>query len=204
LILGLTGGYCAGKSTVADLLAGSGWRIVNMDKLGHRALVLAAADVGTMLGPTALDSDGTPDRRAIGKLVFTDPSLMARFEAIVHPVMNRLAEDEVRAAATENVCVDAALLYRLPILQMCDEVIEVRAPLALRLIRAWQRDRLGPVAAIRRIVSQHYLWNTGNSYTGKRHIVINNGSREHLVRQIGQFCRDSGVMPDTVPEPTGQ
>jgi len=38
LILGLTGGYCTGKSTAAAILEADGWKVVNVDLLGHRAL----------------------------------------------------------------------------------------------------------------------------------------------------------------------
>ena len=114
MILGLTGGYCAGKSTAAAILKDEGWTIIDVDALGHRALELSASAVADILGPQVLGPDGRPDRRAIGAIVFADPRLLERYEAVVHPAMNALVAEAV-AGAGERACVDAALLYRLPV-----------------------------------------------------------------------------------------
>jgi len=38
-IIGLTGGYCAGKNEVARILEKYGWEVADVDKLGHAALL---------------------------------------------------------------------------------------------------------------------------------------------------------------------
>ncbi|MBN2875482.1 MAG: dephospho-CoA kinase [Spirochaetales bacterium] len=186
MIIGLTGGYCVGKSSAAAMLGQAGWRIVDVDSLGHRALEMTASDVAALLGPSALRADGRPDRRAIGAIVFENPSLLASFEAIVHPVMNALVDSAVNEAArgSGRVCVDAALLYRLPILERCDAVIEMRAPLPARLSRARSRDGIGTMAALRRIASQRELWWRGSRWPGNKLVVVNDGDRKKLERTV--------------------
>lgn len=193
MILGLTGGYCAGKSTVARLLEARGWRIVSMDSLGHLALEQALPAVTALLGSSATDADGKPDRKAIGAMVFADPVIMGRYEAIVHPVMNRLAEEAVRSVVPDNVCIDAALLYRLPILEACDAVIEVRAPLIARLRRARTRDGLGVSAAFGRIASQRTLWREGARWHGDRFIVTNAGNPGRLKLAVDAALKRAGM-----------
>jgi len=185
LILGLTGGYCAGKSTAAAILRSAGWAIVDVDALGHRALELSAAAVADLLGQRVLDASGKPDRRAIGAIVFADPELLDRYEALVHPAMNALAAAAV-ATAGGKVCVDAALLYRLPVAGACDAIIEIRAALPVRLLRAWSRDGLGPRAALARMARQRPLWAAGRRFGGMRIVVRNSGGAGRLERVLGR------------------
>lgn len=194
MILGLTGGYCAGKSTAAAILASRGWLNIEVDSMGHRALELALDEVVGLLGPSARDADGKPDRRAIGSLVFADPALMARYEAIVHPVMNRLSAQAVEAAGADaRVLLNAAILYRLPLAASCGIILEVNAPLAIRLWRGVRRDRQGPRAALARIRAQSGLWSMGKAL-GRRVIrVSNSGGRAALERALKKAFRHAGL-----------
>jgi len=179
LILGLTGGYCSGKSSAAAILMDAGWTVVDVDALGHAALERSTKAVASLLGPSALTPEGTPDRRAIGAMVFGDEDTLARYEAIVHPAMNALVMEAVSAAG-DRVCVDAALLYRLPIADTCDAIIEVRSPLVVRVIRGSYRDGLGMRAILARIARQKPLWVAGRAYEAKTVVVHNAGSSKRF------------------------
>lgn len=193
MILGLTGGYCSGKSSAAAALKGAGWVIIDVDAMGHAALEACAKSVADLLGPSVLKTDGSPDRRAIGAMVFSDQALLTRYEAIVHPAMNDLVEQAIleqellkRASAygdvsrCPGVCVDAALLYRLPVVERCEAIIELRSSLLARIRRGRQRDGLGPRAVIDRIKRQRPLWIAGKAYADRVAIVKNSGSKADL------------------------
>lgn len=190
MILGLAGGYCVGKSTVANYLRSKDWAVVDVDKAGHAALERAAAAVAALLGPGVLGPDGRPDRRAIGRLVFSDPALLRRYEAIVHPAMNAIALDAIRAAAEDvaagrsaGVCVDAALLYRLPAAESCDAIIELRAPYLARLARARSRDGYRFWKAVARLKRQ---WppEAASRYASRTAVVVNDGDRDRLLSKV--------------------
>jgi len=183
LTLGLTGGYCAGKSSVAAILHEDGWKILSVDAFGHEALRLSLPAVLELLGPQAVKADGSPDRRFIGSHVFADPALLERYEAIVHPVMNELTARAVMEGGSK-VCVDAALLYRLPIVEACDAVLEVRTPIITRLWRAYRRDGIGPGAALDRIARQSHLWKSAFQYQGITAVIWNSGSKASLEKKI--------------------
>lgn len=183
MILGLTGGYCSGKSSAATALRNAGWTVVDVDALGHAALERSAAAVAALLGPAALEPDGSPDRRSIGAMVFADAGLLARYEAIIHPAMNRLVMEAVSAAGG-RACVDAALLYRLPVVDSCDAIIEVRAPLLCRILRGRSRDGLGTRAILARIARQKPLRVAGRAYEAKTVVVRNASSSKHFHARI--------------------
>jgi dephospho-CoA kinase len=162
LILGLTGGYCAGKNAVAALLEARGFLCFDMDKLGHEAMGLEESmeAIAWRFGPTVLNPDGSVDRRALGAIVFDDPEGLADLEAIIHPAVYRLLRPRLKAAVNEgrDVCINAALLYRMPDTALCEAIIEVRAPLPLRVARGMARDGLSASAVLARIRKQRDFW----------------------------------------------
>jgi dephospho-CoA kinase len=162
MIIGLTGGYCAGKNAVADLLEKRGWTCIDVDKLGHEAMALAKDAIVARFGAAVLAGDGRLDRRALARIVFSDRAALADQEAIVHPIAIRLIDERIAAAeaaarteiSEPRICVNAALLHRTDRIASCDAVIEVRAPLTVRIARGMRRDRAGLLAALRRITRQ--------------------------------------------------
>ncbi|MBL8966437.1 MAG: dephospho-CoA kinase [Spirochaetaceae bacterium] len=162
MLIGLTGGYCAGKNAAAGVLERRGFLCLDLDRLGHEALATerAKAAVEARFGAAALDAGGKVDRRALGALVFGDAAGLADLEAIVHPLVYEILEGrlEPALAARRDVCLNAALLYRMPEAARCGAILEVRAPLLLRLRRAKARDGLGARRALQRIWSQRSFW----------------------------------------------
>jgi dephospho-CoA kinase len=162
MLLGLTGGYCAGKNEVAKILARKGWTCIDVDALGHEAIELARDAIAARFGEGVLLDDGRVDRKAVARIVFADPAALADQEAIVHPVAIRLADERIASAlasataagAQPRVCVNAALLHRAPQAALCDAIIEVRAPLIIRLARGLKRDQAGFLVTLRRITRQ--------------------------------------------------
>ncbi|HUW68716.1 MAG TPA: dephospho-CoA kinase [bacterium] len=194
MILGLTGGYCSGKSTVAARLRDQGWTIIDVDALGHRALERSLDSVELLLGPAIRARDGGPDRRAIGARVFGDSALLARYEAIVHPVMNRLVTEAIEDSGS-RVCIDAAILYRLPAAAICDGIIEVRSPLIARISRGRRRDGLGLCAILRRMRSQRPLGAAGKRWSDKTVFLLNRGSPWLLDGRINEALARIDAIP---------
>lgn len=192
MLLGLTGGYCAGKNLVAELLVELGWSGIDVDRLGHEALERCRDAVAARFGPAVLAPDGSLDRGALGRIVFSDPAALAAHEAIVHPVMlsildERIGEEEARAIAAgrkSRILVNAALLYRFPMASRCDAVLEVRAPLCLRLRRAKARDGLGARVALDRIRRQKGFWRLRRASGRPVLFLWNAGGREALERKL--------------------
>jgi dephospho-CoA kinase len=95
-VVGLTGGIGSGKSTVADLFAGLGARVVDTDVIAHEltgSQGAAMPEIAAMFGDSVLSAEGGLDRAAMRRLVFSDPSARSRLQAILHPMI-RLESDE--------------------------------------------------------------------------------------------------------------
>jgi dephospho-CoA kinase len=206
MLLGLTGAYCAGKNAVASILESAGWTCIDVDKLGHEAMELAREPIVERFGGAALGPDGRLDRRAIARIVFSDPAALADQEAIVHPIAIRLTDERIAAAEAAagasrepKVCMNAALLYRTPQAGRCDAILEVRAPLLLRLRRARLRDGLGAGRALQRMLRQASFWRL-RSASGRPVIFLwNGGSRERLEAETRRALKEAFARAFAAP-----
>lgn len=181
MLLGLTGGYCAGKNAVAAILERQGWICIDVDRLGHEAVDMARDAIVERFGSVVLGPEGRIDRKVVARIVFSDPAALADQEAIIHPIATRLmeecvakAEAEAQAAGREPItCVNAALLYRTAMASRCDAIFEVRSPLLSRIGRAKARDRVGTKLALQRMSRQRSFWHLRRA-AGRPVIIVRN------------------------------
>ncbi|MBL77792.1 MAG: dephospho-CoA kinase [Acidimicrobiaceae bacterium] len=194
LVVGLCGGIGAGKSTVADLLAGHGARVIDVDALGREVLTHddVRAQVAATFGDGVLAADGSIDRSALAAVVFAggpDDTRLAELEAISHPAINRELARRLDALAADPpplVVLDMAVLVeselgRLPDGRGYTQVVVVEADPDVRLERAVARgmdadDVRARMAAQatdteRRAVAHHVLTNDGNEESLARQVA---------------------------------
>ena len=159
--LGLTGGIGSGKSTVASILARAGAAVMDADAIsrsltqaGGRAIPAILAEFGeTLIGP-----DGAMDREAMRALVFSNPSSKRQLEAIVHPLVGQVLQEQSNAAVAAG---HACLVYDVPLLvesgdrwrRQVDWVCVVDCAVETQIQRVMARNQLGR-ADVERIISQ--------------------------------------------------
>ncbi len=114
MLVGLTGNIACGKSTVVGRLRELGAHTIDADALIHVILRrggAAFAPVVEEFGEGIVGADGEIDRRALGKIVFSDPARLRRLEEIEHPIVRGMIEEEIRTAREPVVVVDAIKLF---------------------------------------------------------------------------------------------
>ena len=144
-ILGLIGAIGAGKSTVAEILAGHGGAVVNADAVGHDALDQdPIRESIAARWQNVLRSDGRVDRRKVAEVVFAKPDERKALEAMVFPYIRRKCEEAMEVAqhnATRKfIVLDAAVMIEAGWTKVCDKLIYVEAPRELRLHRLAARS----------------------------------------------------------------
>lgn len=136
LRVGLTGGIGSGKSEVSRRLAARGAPIIDAD-LAARDVVQPGTpglgEIAAVFGPRVLRPDGSLDRERLGRLVFADPGLRAKLNAIVHPLvherMRQLEQQAIAAAGPAAIIVhDVPLLAENGLGRGFDTVLVVDAP----------------------------------------------------------------------------
>jgi dephospho-CoA kinase len=140
-VIGLLGGVGSGKSAVAAELARHGGWVINADQFGHEALRQPEIrrQVVARFGPDILAEDGAVDRKKLGAKVFADVAELRALEAIVFPFIGRRIREEIEAARSRDgvrfIVLDAAVMLEAGWSGVCDKLVFVNAPRAVRLER---------------------------------------------------------------------
>jgi dephospho-CoA kinase len=115
ILVGLTGGIGAGKSTVSTLLARRGALIIDADAITRQLQapgMPVLADIAAHFGAELIGPDGILDRAALAERVFADPAELEALNSIVHPAVGREITRRVREASRTDqiVVLDIPLL----------------------------------------------------------------------------------------------
>ncbi len=106
----LSGGIGSGKSTAARIASELGVHVIDADLVGHSVLASdgEAFEQVAELWPEVV-VDGEIDRRALGRIVFSDPSRLEQLQAITHPAITSRIERLVDSSGSEVVLVELPL-----------------------------------------------------------------------------------------------
>ena len=147
LVIGLTGNFGTGKTTVSKMLAKLGAAIIDADKLGHELLQPGTETHGEILaafGKSILNPNWEIDRKKLGKLVFADTAALNKLNQIIHPRICEIVKqkiEEYRKADIQIVVLEAALLIEADGLKhLVDQVWVTIAPEAT-IVRRLKRGR---------------------------------------------------------------
>ncbi len=161
VVVGLTGGLGAGKTTIADLFQACGATIIDADQLARDVVKPgkpAWKEIKRQFGQSVFHSDNTLNRQALAQVVFHHPSKLKVLQKIIHPRVAREQATRTKAIGKANphavIMYDAALLIEAGAHQRMDHVIVVKADRATQISRVCRRDGLTKAAALRRIRQQ--------------------------------------------------
>ncbi len=190
LVIGLTGGMGAGKSTVARLLAEHGAHVIDADEIAREVVASgepALAAIVEEFGDGVLTDDGALDRAAMAAIVFNDEERLAALEAITHPAIRgrieaRLAEHR-EADDGRVVVLDHPLLVETGLAADLEVVVVVTAPEGLRVQRLAEGRDIDPEDARARMRNQ-----TGDEErrAAATHVVVNDGDLDELRARVAE------------------
>ena len=154
LILGLTGGTGAGKTSALRALERLGGHILDCDALYHEMLRTDSAMRGAITDAfgDVFAPDGALDRQKLGSIVFSDAAALERLNAIVY--RHLLPEAARRAQGHAIVGLDAINLIESGLSRLCCRTVGVTAPAELRVARIMARDGISEEYARLRIAAQ--------------------------------------------------
>lgn len=143
LKIGITGGIGSGKTLVSGVFQKLGAPTYNADDRAkwlmnnNTKIVIKVID---LFGPEAY-INGELNRSLIAKHVFKNTSLLAKLNAVVHPIVFDDFDEWYEAQTYPYVLKEAALLFESGSYRDLDAIITVDAPLEIRLKRASIRDQ---------------------------------------------------------------
>jgi len=163
LVVGLTGGIASGKSTIARALEGEpGIALIDADQLAWETYRPGTEVYNKLIerfGKGITRPDGTIDRKALGKMIFSDAEARAFVNRVVHPaVISKLAElaRSHEAQGTKVLVVEAALLLESEEVEreLFDYYVLVAVEPEEQIKRLMARDGISREEAIRKISAQ--------------------------------------------------
>lgn len=193
LLVGLTGGIGAGKSTFAALLAERGALLIDADRLGHEAIAPgepAWSAIVEQFGEEVLAAGSLDiDRKVLGRIVFDEPRKLASLNAITHPVILRKIADTLEAFRhTDRIVVlDAALIVELGLAESLDVIVVVASDTEIRRARLIKDRGMTSEAVDARMAAQS---KTEDLIARADIVVRNDGSLENLVREADRVWRE--------------
>ncbi len=111
--IGLTGGIGSGKTSAARLFAEQGIDVIDTDEISRELTLPGGSAMPAIVGAfgsAVVTQDGSLDRQAMRKLVFSDPELRTRLEGILHPLIGREARARLSRSTSPYVLLVVPLL----------------------------------------------------------------------------------------------
>lgn len=185
-VIGLTGQTGAGKSTVRELFKAKGAAVIDADAVSHDIAdndLSCLTDIVEHFSCIVLNDKGKLNRKALGRIVFSDQKKLAVLNKIMFPYIVSAIKGKVTAyehAGAQMIVIDGATLIESGCSKMCSVLISVTAEEETRLTRIIHRDGISKRDAVRRVSAQHpeEFYIEASDY-----VIKNNGTPGDLERE---------------------
>ena len=189
LLVGLTGGIGSGKSTVAQLFANLGVRVIDADLLSHQLTAKNGAAIPLIaeaFGRDFIGAGGALDREKMRKKIFSDAREKKKLENILHPLILNLAK---QAAFSSTNCVYTLLV--IPLLfegknyqSWLHRTLVVDCAEEIQMRRTMQRSGLAQ-ESVQSIMDQQMSRKERLSHADD--VICNDGDLDRLKMQVLHF-----------------
>ena len=183
-MIGLTGNFGTGKTTVAGIFKKLGARVVSADRLAHEAFKKENR-IYRELTSLFPEVEGNLTREKVAQIVFYDPKRRRTLEALIHPYVFRRIKEEIYGMRAGVAAVEIPLLFETGFDKHCDVTVVVEAPEKKVIHRLLARG-FGKAEAERRWRAQ---MSTSEKKRRADYVIDNSESRkqtEHQVKKIWQ------------------
>lgn len=187
--IALTGGFGTGKSTVGRMFEDLGLPRIDADILSHEVILPQTPswrEIVAEFGESLLQPDGQIDRKKLGELVFHDPAIRKRLEAIIHPRVRQAmhaALEGLEKKGLSKVLLDIPLLFEVgwDRSEKWDAIIVVTADEKIQIERARKKFGLSEAETHLRLKAQLPL---AEKIKKAVYVIDNNGDVQKTRAQV--------------------
>jgi dephospho-CoA kinase len=195
MLIGITGGIGSGQSTVVQMFAKLGAKVIIADKLAREIMEPGHPGYKAILkvfGKTYLNANNCIDRKKLGELVFGSKKQLRLLNQTIHPILLKRIQQEIISLKNKYqnkrvkpiLVLEAAILYETKMDRLVDEVIVVYAPKSLRIKRIKARDGLSTREIESRFAAQIPL---EQKLKKSKYIIDNSGRISTTFKQVENF-----------------
>jgi len=200
-LIGLTGGICCGKTTVAEMFKSLGAKIIDADRIARELTkphMPAWQEIVREFGEEILLPDGNLDRGKISREVFGRKEKLQVLNKIMHPkIQDRIKREheEIRNEAPEVlVILDAPLLIEVGDRDIVEKLIVVSVDEKTQVERIIKRDNSSETDALLKIKSQMPV---SEKIKFADYVIDNSGSRDEIFEAVKKIFSELSVSGKT-------
>lgn len=187
-VIGVTGSFGMGKTTVAGFFKDLGAVVLDADEIAHKALLPKSAACKKILkifGNAILNKHKEIDRESLGKLVFKDESLLRKLCRIIHPVVIKDIKIQIKRIKEKTsdavVVLDVPLLIEADLINLVDKLIVVKTNKKIQISRCRKKTGLDEKEILARIKAQMPL---REKIRFSDFIIDNNRTKSQTKREV--------------------
>jgi len=190
IILGITGSFGSGKTTVAGIFKSFGAKIIDADKIAH-SLIKPQTPVYKKIicafGRGILNQDKSINRHRLARLVFNNKNLLKKLNKITHPEIIRIIKEKIRTDASSGIVVlDAPLLIEKGLGKITDKLIVVTITGKKQTERMRNKTGLSITDILKRVKAQIPL---RNKVRLADFIIDNSATLKETEKQVQEIRR---------------
>jgi dephospho-CoA kinase len=157
IILGLTGSFGSGKTTVAGIFRSYGAKIIDADRIAHSCIAggtLGYKRISKVFGKDILKKNRTIDRVKLAGIVFDNKGLLKKLNKIIHPEVIRIIRNKIKKTKLKIIVLDAPLLLEAGLRRVVDKLVVVKIKRAEQLERIQRKFSFSREDMLKRIKHQ--------------------------------------------------
>lgn len=187
MIVGLTSGIGGGKSTAVKLFSNYGINYVDADEISHHLTApgtLLSEEIIGYFGENYRNQDGSLNRQALRKKIFTSRADRAWLENLLHPFIRAELVQQLQQYRGPYALLVAPLLFETSLDKVCNKTIVISLTEERQLERVCARDKISEKQARKILAAQMPM---SDKIKRADYVIENNGSKEELAKKIAQL-----------------
>jgi dephospho-CoA kinase len=193
-IIGITGGYKTGKSTVTQVFKKHGAITIDADAIARKALEKETTpykQTVNTFGKNIQDAEGKINREKLASLVFNNRGKLEKLNKIIHPYVKSNIQKQLNKIKSKQsnatVVLDVPLLFEAGLEDIMDKIIVVKTTEDIQVLRAKRQTSLSDEKIKKRIRSQMPL---AEKEKLADIVIDNNRNIEETKRQVDRIWRE--------------
>jgi dephospho-CoA kinase len=176
-VIGVTGSFGSGKSTVSSAFSGLGAYVLDADKIAKKILKKKA------ISGKIKNEFGTTGRKKLADIVFSDTKKLEKLNRIIHPEVRNEIKRELKRMKKSVIVIDIPLLIEAGMADLTNKIIVVKAS-RKKII---SRSKLDKRNVLKRMKSQMPL---RKKLKYADYVINNNGTKNNTKKQVMKIINE--------------